>query len=46
VSGNGGVAYPAYDLACYAIVLTDLHDMIKRMDHQVAITSWLTDAIK
>jgi len=46
VSRNGGVASPAYDLACYAIVFTDIYDMIQWMDHQGAITSWLADAIK
>lgn len=46
MSRNGAVASPAYDLACYAIVFTDIYDMIQWMDHQGAITSWLADAIK
>ena len=46
VSSNGAVASPAYDLACYAIVLTDIHDTIRWMDHQGAITSWRADAEK
>jgi hypothetical protein len=46
LSRNGGVASPAYKLACYAIVLNDIQDTIRWMDHQGAITSWHTDAIK
>ena len=46
VCRNGAVASPAYDLACYAIVLTDIHDTIRWMDHQGAITSWRADAKK